>query len=155
MSSSLCGKGVKMKNPFMYGGVVTGENFADRKQELKEIKRDLMDGERIFLISPRRYGKTSLIINALSELKAQGLLTVYIDFYKVTSVQKLLEIFAGEVAAAVESKLEKMFDFLKKLLPGLRPKITIQADGSTIIGIEHIPSEKETLKFLEEIYEIP
>ena len=144
-----------MKNPFIYGGVVTGENFADRERELKEIKRDLEDGEKIFLISPRRYGKTSLIINALSKAKAEGFFTVYIDLYKVTSIQKLLEIFTREIASAIESKHEKIFDFLKKMLPGLRPKITIQPDGSASIGIEQVPSEKETVKFLEEVFELP
>ncbi|MBC8526817.1 MAG: hypothetical protein H8D22_08175, partial [Candidatus Cloacimonetes bacterium] len=68
-----------MKNPFVYGEAVTGENFSNRKEELCEITRDLEDCERIFLISPRRYGKTSLIMNALENLRTKGLYTVYID----------------------------------------------------------------------------
>lgn len=144
-----------MKNPFVYGEAVTGENFSNRKEELCEITRDLEDCERIFLISPRRYGKTSLIMNVVENLRTKGLYTVYIDLYKATSIQKLLEIYASEIVRAVESKLERMFNFLKKTLPGLRPKITIQPDGSATIGIEHFPTESDTLRFLDEIYELP
>lgn len=61
-----------MKNPFNFGGIVTDKNFADRKDEIKELTRDLKDCERIFLISPRRYGKTSLINNVLVKLKKMG-----------------------------------------------------------------------------------
>lgn len=69
-----------MKNPFVYGEVVTGEDFTNRKDEVKELTRDLKDCEKIFLISPRRYGKTSLIINVLVELKRKRIYPIYIGF---------------------------------------------------------------------------
>lgn len=144
-----------IKNPFVYGEAVLGENFADRQEELCELVRDLMDGERIFLISPRRYGKTSLIMNALEELKSKGLYTVYIDLYKVTSLHKLLELYAREISRTVESKLDKMLDFFKKALPGLRPKVSVGPDGTTSIGIEYVASEEDTLRFLDAIYDLP
>jgi len=80
-----------MKNPFRYGEVVTGEDFADRETELENIIRDLKAGQTIFLISPRRYGKTSLIINALKRLQKDGFLTAYIDLFKVSSFKSFLE----------------------------------------------------------------
>ncbi|KAF5430937.1 hypothetical protein C5S39_06750, partial [Candidatus Methanophagaceae archaeon] len=66
-----------MKNPFRYGEVVTGDDFADRETELKELTRDLKAGQTIFLISPRRYGKTSLIMNVLDTLQNEGFYTAY------------------------------------------------------------------------------
>jgi len=144
-----------MKNPFVFGEAVRGEHFTDRKSELQSIVRGLLGGERIFLISPRRYGKTSLILKVLEELMTQGFYTAYIDLYKVNSLQKFLEIYAREVARAVESKLEKTFNFLKKTLPGLRPKISLQPDGTATIGIEPIPKTEDVAKFLDEIYDLP
>jgi hypothetical protein len=49
-----------MDNPFKFGSVVTGSDFADRRRELAELARELGGGQHLFLLSPRRYGKTSL-----------------------------------------------------------------------------------------------
>jgi len=144
-----------MKNPFIYGEVVTGENFANRTHEIRELNRDLKDCEKIFLISPRRYGKTSLIINILAKLRKDGVYPIYIDLYKVTSLHKLLELYSREIAMVVETKLEKAIRFIKEVLPGLRPKITISADGIPSIGIDYVSNRQEVLKFLNEVYDLP
>lgn len=54
-----------MINPFKYGTIVTGKDFADRKDELKLLTQELTSGQNMILYSPRRYGKSSLIINVL------------------------------------------------------------------------------------------
>lgn len=144
-----------MQNPFIYGEVVTSSNFADREDELKELSRDLKDCEKIFLISPRRYGKTSLIINVLKRLKKTSIYTIYLDLYKATSLHTLLELYSRELALAVESKVERAVNFIKEVLPGLRPKITIGANGQPSIGIEYVGGKKDILRFLDEIYDLP
>jgi uncharacterized protein len=50
-----------VKNPFQYGGIVRGPYFADRSDEIKELTRDMENNNRVFLVSPRRYGKTCLL----------------------------------------------------------------------------------------------
>jgi len=144
-----------MKNPFVYGEVVTGRDFADRKDEIKELTRDLKDCEKIFLISPRRYGKTSLIINNLSKLRDAGVYSIYLDLYKATSLHKLLELYAREIALEVETKLERAIRLLKEILPGLRAKIMLNANGSTSIGIDYISSKQDVLRFLDEVFNLP
>ena len=49
------------QNPFVYGEVVPAAAFVDRVAELERLVRDLDAGQKVFLISPRRYGKSSLI----------------------------------------------------------------------------------------------
>ncbi|MCK4495394.1 MAG: ATP-binding protein, partial [Candidatus Aminicenantes bacterium] len=144
-----------MKNPFVYGEVVTGKDFADREDEIKELTRDLKDCEKIFLISPRRYGKTSLIINTLSKLRDAGIYSIYLDLYKATSLHKLLELYAREIAQEVETKLERAIRFMEETLPGLRPKITLNANGSPSIGIDYISSKLDVLRFLDEVFNLP
>ena len=58
-----------VKNPFKYGEPVIGEDFTDRESECKEIAHDLYSGQNIILYSPRRLGKTSLIIEIEKRLK--------------------------------------------------------------------------------------
>ena len=55
-----------MDNPFVYGEVVPAAAFADRVSELDRLVGDLSAGQKVFLISPRRYGKSSLIRQALA-----------------------------------------------------------------------------------------
>ncbi len=48
-------------NPFVYGEIVASGAFADRNAERDRLSRDLASGQKVFLISPRRYGKSSLV----------------------------------------------------------------------------------------------
>ena len=54
-----------MTNPFVYGEIVPAAAFVDREVELDRLGRDLYAGQKVFLISPRRYGKSSLVRQAL------------------------------------------------------------------------------------------
>ena len=65
-----------MDNPFVYGEVVPGAAFVDREAELDRLVADLGNGQKVFLISPRRYGKSSLIRQTLDSLRRRGVLTV-------------------------------------------------------------------------------
>ena len=67
-------------NPFKYGGVVSGEFFYNRVDDVKRIKADIQNGNNLIIYAPRRYGKTSLIIKILSELENESINTIYIDF---------------------------------------------------------------------------
>src|SRR5207247_923214 len=83
-----------MQNPFVYGEVVPAAAFADRVAELDRLVGDLAAGQKVFLISPRRYGKSSLIRHALTAMKRRGALTIetpvtsfssYVPFLKGSS----------------------------------------------------------------------
>ena len=87
-----------MENPFVYGKVVRGNYFADREAEIAELTNDIASGQNVIVFSPRRYGKTSLILEVLDRVKAEGLLTFYIDLFKVTSQETFIAAYAKEVA---------------------------------------------------------
>jgi len=60
------------QNPIVYGEVVPAAAFADRVDELDRLVRDLSAAQKVFLISPRRYGKSSLIRRAPRSSKPEG-----------------------------------------------------------------------------------
>ena len=142
------------RNPFFFGEVVTGESFTDRTNEIETLTRELRGGHNMFLISPRRYGKTSLIINVLKRLKKEGLLTFYIDLYRVASLRELLEAYARGVARSYTTRVEKFSEFVKDVFPGLRPKIVIGSDGAPAIEVDVHFRDKELLNSLEEVFEV-
>jgi AAA+ ATPase superfamily predicted ATPase len=57
-----------MKNPFEYGGVVSGSAFCNREKEIADLLRAIENHEKLFVFSERRYGKTSLVQTALGKL---------------------------------------------------------------------------------------
>ena len=57
-----------MNNPFKFGSIVDGDFFTDRREELLQIERMLNSDNHIILISPRRFGKSSLVQCAISKV---------------------------------------------------------------------------------------
>ena len=49
------------QNPFEYGRELDRDELVDREEELRQVTRALENGGKLFLIGPRRYGKTSLL----------------------------------------------------------------------------------------------
>ncbi len=143
------------RNPFFFGEVVTGENFTDRVDEVKRLTAELRGGHNIFLISPRRYGKTSLIINVLEHLNKEGLFTFYFDLYKVASLRELLEAYAKGVARSCTTRVERFSDFIKDIFPRLRPKIVIGSDGAPSIEVDIQLKDKDLMDSLEEVFDVP
>jgi AAA+ ATPase superfamily predicted ATPase len=85
-----------MQNPFQYGKVVEAPFFTDRESVLHSMMDDLESGNNLVLYSPRRYGKTSLLNKVAQEMSLKGFKTIYIDFYRVTSIKKLYpDIYPG------------------------------------------------------------
>ena len=113
-----------MSNPFKYGTVVSGKDFADRQSELKELAAKLKEPVRIFLLAPRRYGKTSLIENVLNTLQKADVLIAYVDLYWAASVQDFLELYASKVIRGSKSISRQAASFVKNFFPRLRPKLS-------------------------------
>ncbi len=89
-----------MQNPFVYGEVVPAAAFVDRADELDRLIGDLASGQKIFLISPRRYGKSSLIRQALDAMRRRGALTVSVTVSSFSSYVAFLEGYARALVAA-------------------------------------------------------
>ena len=68
-----------MDNPFRYGDIVEGEYFTNRTAELADLMLDMRSGQNVILISPRRFGKTSLVRKAASALRDEGLLVAELN----------------------------------------------------------------------------
>jgi uncharacterized protein len=58
-----------MANPFSFGSPVSGDRFDDRQTEVRFLVRRMSSGQNVVLTSPRRYGKTSLLLRAVSEAR--------------------------------------------------------------------------------------
>ena len=89
-----------MDNPFVYGEVVPAAAFVNRVVELDRLVGDLAAGQKVFLISPRRYGKSSLIRHALAALARRGTLTIELTVSSFSSYVAFLEGYARALISA-------------------------------------------------------
>src|SRR6185503_6241119 len=87
-------------NPFVYGEIVSAGAFADRDQERARLAQDLAEGQKVFLISPRRYGKSSLVRDVLRGLARQRILTVEVTVAASSSYVGFLESYARALVTA-------------------------------------------------------
>jgi AAA+ ATPase superfamily predicted ATPase len=145
----------KIGNPFVYGETVTGENFADRVDELRDLERDLLDGQIVFMMSPRRFGKTSLILNLFHRLRQKGAITVVMDLYRCASLGQFLNQYLNLLLRAGETRMEKVTRFVGELLPNLRPRLSVGTDGSFSAELLISPIEKDLSKIAEEVFDFP
>lgn len=94
-------------NPFKFGTIVRNEFFTDRVKELEQVKQMLDSENHLVLISPRRFGKSSLIAKALTEI---GRPSITIDLMKVVNMEDL----AAQILKGVFRlyKMEKVKHFM-------------------------------------------
>ncbi len=144
-----------MKNPFIYGTVVTGKNFTNRKKEIRELINDIKSGQNIFLFSPRRYGKTSLIKVIQNKLKNENFITIYVDFYQVYSRARFIELYARAIAKETGTKLEKIIEFFKKNVRNIVPSVSLDSSGSPVFKMEYINNKKNETYILDDILQLP
>jgi len=138
-----------MKNPFQYGGIVSGPYFADRSPEIEELRREMENNSRVFLISPRRFGKTCLLHQLNRTLVDAGIACAYIDLNAFPD----LRAFAGALTGMITRSLESNTDRLLKIFSGfqrLRPKLSLDRDGNVSAGLELAAGEKDALAALIE-----
>ena len=142
-----------MPNPFKYGTVVSGEDFADRETELRQLSNRLKETVRVFLIAPRRYGKTSLIRNVLLTLHKQKMLTAYVDLYWAGSSTEFMELYATSVIRGSKSIARQAARWVKEYLPRLRPKLGFDPSGNPEIYMD--VSRESRAGLAEEIFHLP
>ena len=142
-----------MANPFKYGTVVSGEDFADREAELRELSSKLKETVRIFLVAPRRYGKTSLIRNVLMALQKQRLLTAYVDLYWATSSPEFMGLYTSSVIRGSKSIAKRAAQFVKEFLPRLRPRLSFDPAGNPELSVD--ASGESRAEVTEEVFHLP
>lgn len=143
-----------MENPFIFGRAVKGQDFTDREEEIKELMFDLGSGQNVLIYSPRRYGKTSLIHEVLSNLRKKGVLTVYVDLFSATSKRKFADLYAAALAGGTETRLEAMIRIIREIV-GITPKITLKPEGLPHVAVELGLRKLEADRVLENLYDAP
>jgi hypothetical protein len=119
----------KCKNPFIYGGKITGDAFCDRNQEITELIEDIRSRQHVIIYSQRRFGKTSLVLKVLEEVRGHGIIPVYVDLYPVSTVSEFIEEYAKAIARAL-TPYEKAVQLMRGLFTRLTLSMGVDGTGN-------------------------
>src|SRR4051812_28676737 len=147
-----------MDNPFVYGEVVPGDAFVDRETELDRLVAHLGSGQKVFLISPRRYGKSSLIRQALDSLRRRGALTIDVTVSSYSSYLAFLEGYARAIAS-VESKWDRARSWLTDAIASTRPEIRYEPKESGLgrfsVAFPLVTTARDLNRLANEVFALP
>ena len=142
-------------SPFIYGSTVSEHSFTNREKETGKLRSNLVNGINTMIISPRRWGKSSLVEKVIAEINKneQKTKTIIIDLFSVSSEEEFLESFAREIIKAASPKWQEWMnsgrDFFKKLIPKL--SVGIDPDSDFTLSFDW----KEIKKYNDEILNLP
>ncbi|MGP1393713.1 MAG: AAA family ATPase [Candidatus Cryptobacteroides sp.] len=139
--------------PFIFGVATSGDNFTDREKETGRLLSNFRHGVNTVLISPRRWGKTSLVQKAYHLAQSDKLKIIYMDIFSCRSEHDFYDTFASAVIKQTSSKAEEWLDNIKLFLSRVSPRISIGADPMTdfSISLEMNPKSID----IDEILQLP
>jgi hypothetical protein len=145
-------------NPFVYGEIVTAGAFADRETERAKLAADLEAGQKVFLISPRRYGKSSLIRRVMQTLARRRMLTIEVTVAASSSYVGFLESYAQALVTA-DTPVGRLRRWVRELLDAVRPELRIEAnpagDTSVALGFPAVRTARDTARLAAEVFALP
>ncbi len=144
-------------SPFIYGNTVSSEAFTNRRKEIKKLYNNLIQGINTMIISPRRWGKSSLVEKVVNDInrKNKDRKTVIIDLFSITSEKEFLETFASEIIKVSSNKWEEWIKnskaFFKQLIPKMSFGVDPYSDFSLSFDWEELKSHSDEILNLPEV----
>ncbi len=149
-----------MKTPFTFGKIAQDIDFTDREKETKRLVSNFNSSVNTILISPRRWGKSSLVIKAANVVKEKNKKArfCFIDLNNVRTEEQFYQQLATEVLKASSTKVETIIGNAKKFMGRFIPNITFSPDQISDIKLsldwkEVVKSPDDILGLAEKISE--
>ncbi len=123
-------------HPFKFGKLAEGAHFVDRDRERKRLRGNILTGVNTILISPRRYGKSSLVQQMAKDLaKDRHIRFAQVDLFEVRDEREMLERITEAVITAASSTLEERLRDLKRFVQAVVPKVSLGNDPTQELSI--------------------
>ena len=117
------------ENPFIFGKAVEGRFFTDRMKDAEHLEANLTHGINTILISPRRWGKTSLVKKVISNVTRPDIKIIYVDIFSCKSEYDFYRQLATAIIQQTSSKIEEWMITAKEFLSRLITKVSFSPDS--------------------------
>lgn len=126
------------RGPYRFGAPVEPPWFCDREQELGVLAGRMAGGIHVFVLSPRRYGKTSLIKRAMATVESHGGRCAYANLLLATDEVEVAATILQAVVRGVLGPVGRARHSLESILRQFRvaPTVTVALDGSVSVGLD-------------------
>ena len=115
--------------PFVYGVAAEEMYFTDREKETFRLTMNFENGLNTIIISPRRWGKTSLVNKVAEQMKNHSeIRIVRMDAFSVRTPEDFYRMFATEIIKQTATRVEEWMENAKRFLSSLVPVVTMSAD---------------------------
>jgi len=142
-------------SPFIYGTTVSIQSFTNREIESAKLQSNLLNGINTTIISPRRWGKSSLVEKVIADINKKNSKnkTIIIDLFSTRNEEEFLELFAKEVIKASSSKWQEWMSSGKDFFNKLIPKLSLGLDPNTDFSLSF--DWNELKKNSDEVLNLP
>lgn len=145
------------KMPFVFGHLADGTEFTNRTKEVERLLTNFRSGMNVTIISPRRWGKSSLV-RAVAKKAARTdkkMKFCFIDLFSIRTEEQFYRVLAEEVIQSISSKFKEWVSATKRFLPNAIPKVSFDTPfGEFELGLnwqEVVKSPKQILDLAEKI----
>jgi uncharacterized protein len=127
-----------MDTPFIFGKIAKSENFTDRERETDLLVTNFSSLINTIIISPRRWGKSSLVSKAaeIALLKKSPLRICRVDLFNVRNEEEFYKLLAMAVLKSASSKWEEAVESARRFFRQLIPKIVLSSDPLNEFSID-------------------
>jgi AAA+ ATPase superfamily predicted ATPase len=136
-------------NPFKFGSIVDEPYFTNRKEEIARVTSILNSQNHLVIISPRRFGKSSLVFKVVSQLERP---VIALDLQLVTG--------PADLAAQMLKRIYRVYPFEKvrrfvrnfRVIPTISVNpVTNEVDISFIPSSTDLPVIEDVLNLVEKL----
>jgi len=116
------------ESPFIFGRKAVGNSFTDREVETARLISNFRNRVNTVLISPRRWGKSSLVKKAGDLSNSETLKVVYIDAFSLRDATEFYTVLASEVIKGTSNTMETWIEHVKRFFSRLSPRFSFGPD---------------------------
>lgn len=135
-----------MEKLFAFGKPVDERFFTDREVEASRLEANFKGGVNTFILSPRRWGKTSLVNKVIKATESKKLICVSLDIFKTKTPAEFCDAFGNAVLAQTSSAFEEFVDSAKKFMSRIHIGMELSPDLATPMKIQfHLDKDSQSM----------
>ena len=116
-----------MKNPFEFGRELGPDELVDREEELAAALAAMIGAGKLFLIGPRRYGKTSILRAATERARESGAVVLRYDAEAFPTLEQLAARLLADTASGLTGTVERAGKAIREFFASVRPEASFDA----------------------------
>ncbi|MGH7557369.1 MAG: AAA family ATPase [Gemmatimonadota bacterium] len=140
------------RNPFIFGRVLGADEIIDREDEIGTVRRTITNQGKLFIIGPRRFGKSSVLRAGAEHEERRGATVLRYDVEKYETLDALAKSLMVEATRRLTGGWDQAAATIGRFFGALRPEVTVDpGTGSVSVRLGAVRSGSDELPALTEV----